>query len=226
MYTPIFILKGGERANMNKKLLGFTLAIIFIATLATPMVLAKPGAAKNYDKFEYFYLEVSGFNPQSWDRRWWTPPNVEFEDRKTMHTRGAGWFTFPGANLTVGEEEFRLDTAPYNITWTTTADSNVVRFNNGTAKSNIIKLHDVVTVYDANNVSIGTLVLELKSSIKLGVGTGTVMGYGTGALEGVKISAIDLGVIFYDPTTTPFPTVLYAREGTITGWPEDITNIT
>jgi hypothetical protein len=52
------------------------------------------------------------------------------------------------------------------------------------------------------------------------------MGYGTGALEGVHISAIDLSVIFIDLTTTLLPTVLYGREGTITGWPEDITNIT
>ena len=51
------------------------------------------------------------------------------------------------------------------------------------------------------------------------------MGYGTGALEGVKISAIDLGVMFMDLGETP-PIVLYGREGTITGWPEDITNIT
>jgi hypothetical protein len=207
----------------NKKSLGFTLAIIFLATLATPMVLAKPGAEKSNSKFEYFYLEVSGLNDGSYDRRWWTPPNVDEPDSKTIHARGGGWLTYPGANLTVGEEEFRMDTAPYNITWTTTFDNNAVRFNNGTTKSNILKLHDVVTVYDANNVSIGTLVLELKSSIKLGVGGGNIMGYGTGELKGVHISAIDLSVTYMDLGAQP-PIVLYGREGTITGWPDYITN--
>jgi hypothetical protein len=203
---------------MNKKVLGFALAFIFIAAMATPMALARPGGEKSNDKFDYFYLQVSGFGSGTNDKFWYTPPNADVNDNKTQHARGGGWVTFPESEvyLIVGEDEFRTDTDPVHISWTTTFNTNLIRFNNGTTKSTIIKLTDVVTVYDGEE-EIGTLVLELKSSIKLGVGSGTVQGYGTGAFEGVKISAVDLGVISITPGTPPI--VLYAREGTITGWP-------
>ena len=42
-----FIFSGGEKAKMNKKLLGFALAFIFVAMLAAPLVSAKPTSATN-----------------------------------------------------------------------------------------------------------------------------------------------------------------------------------
>jgi hypothetical protein len=39
-------------------------------------------------------------------------------------------------------------------------------------------------------------------------------------LKGVHISAVDLGFSGIPPS------VIFGREGTITGWPDDITNIT
>jgi hypothetical protein len=212
-------MEGGE--NMNKKAL-VILTMLAFSLMLTPIALAKPGAEKSNDKFVYFHLGVSGWPSYTYDRAWYTPPNVDPLENKTEHARGGGWFTWPGANLTVGTEIFRMDTTPYNITWTTTVDSNALRFNNGTAKSTIIKLVDVVTVYDGDNESIGTLVLILKSSIRVGVYSGNIVGYGTGAFEGVHISAIDLGVTFFMPGEPP--TIIYERVGTITGWPEDITN--
>lgn len=211
---------------MNKKAL-IVLAILAFSLLLTPIALAKPGAEKSNEKFEYFYLEVSGFGTGVFDRNWTTPPNADLIDNKTTHARGAQWFTWPGANLTVGGETFNMTTDPYNITWTTVYDADVVRYNNGTAKRQHVRLTDVVTMYDGNNDAIGTLVLELRSVLgpKVeGPVFGSVVGYGTGAFEGVHISAVDLGVIFLDLTTVPLPTVLYAREGTITGWPDSITN--
>jgi hypothetical protein len=216
-------MEGGEK--MNKKIL-VLVAMLAFSLLLTPLALAKPGAEKKNSKFESFYLEVSGFNIGE-EKFWYTPPNADPLDNKTTHSRGGIWLTWPGANLTVGGETFRMDTDPYNITWTTTYDSDVVRYNNGTVLRNNIRLTDVVTMYDANNESIGTLVLKLKSALGAkieGPVFGSVVGYGTGAFEDVHISAVDLGVIFLDLTTVPFPTVLYAREGTITGWPEQISN--
>jgi hypothetical protein len=216
------LLKGGDKVKMNKKLLGFALAFIFLAMLATPLVCAKPATEKNNDKFEYFDLIATGLPDENPDKSWTTPPNADESENKTEHSRGGGWITWPSPELTVGDETFDWESAPYSIDWTTTVDSNALRFNNGTAKHSILKLTDVVTVY-YEGVEIGTLVLELKSSIRAGAYSGNIMGYGTGALKGVHISAIDLGVVGFDPTTTPMPTVLFERVGTITGWPEQIT---
>ena len=213
------------KVKKNKKLLGFALAFIFLSMLATPLVSAKPATEKNNDKFEYFHLLVTGIPDGTSDRFWYTPPNADPSESKTEHTRGGGWITWPSPELTVGDETFDWDTTPYSIDWTTTADSNALYLNDGTGKHTIVKLTDVVTVY-YQGVEIGTLVLELKSAIRDGGASysGNVMGYGTGTFEGVHISAIDLGVTGYDPTTDPMPTVLYERVGTITGWPAEITN--
>lgn len=208
---------------MKKKALVFLTMLAFLLILV-PLALAKPGAEKSNPKFVYFHLGVSGFNTGTYDRSWDTPPNNP-DWNKTTHNRGGGWFTWPGVNLTIGTETFTMDTTHYSVTWTTTIDNNVVRFNNGTTRANLIKLTDVVTVYE-DNMEIGTLVLKLKSSIKLGEYSGNIVGYGTGAFKSVHISAIDLGLTFLDMTTVPFPTVIFEREGTIAGWPEDITNIT
>lgn len=209
---------------MKKKAIVILAMLAFLLVL-TPVALAKPGAEKKNVKFVPFHLAVSGFPSETdYERFWYTPPNADPLDNKTQHYRGRGWITWPGVNLTIGQETFSMDTSPYNITWTTTIDSNAVRFNNGTMKASMIKLVDVVTVYDANNASIGTLVLKLKSSIRVGAYSGTVMGYGTGALKGVHISGLDLGLTFMDPLYTPFPLLIFEREGTIAGWPEDITN--
>jgi len=209
---------------MNKKILGFALTFLFLAMLTTPLISAKPATEKNNAKFEYFDLLVTGLPDENPDRLWYTPPNVDPLENKTQHSRGGGWITWPSPELTVGDETFDWESAPYSIDWTTTTDGNVVRFSDGTAKHNIIKLTDVVTLYYEGN-EIGTLVLKLKSAIREGAYSGNIMGYGTGALKGVHISAIDLGVVGFDPTTTPMPTVLFERVGTITGWPAEITNM-
>lgn len=209
---------------MNKKSL-LIVTLLTFSLLLTPIALAKPGAEKSNEKFVYFHLGVSGFNTGDYERFWYTPPNADPLDNKTQHSRVGEWFTWPGVNLTIGTETFTMDTEPYNVTWTTTFSSNMVRFNNGTAHVQLINLIDVVTVYDSDNASIGTLVLKLKSSVKSGAYSGNIIGYGTGALKDVHISAIDLGLTYLDMTTVPFPTLIFERVGTITGWPEEITNI-
>ena len=202
---------------MNRKLLGFALALVFLAALAAPMVLAKPGAEKSNEKFEYFELYCSGSTSGTYDRAWYTPPNADPLDNKTQHSRGGGWATGDVVNMTVGDKTFTIVT-PYSVNWTTTIDANGVMNNDGTSKLTIITLTDVVTVYDGENV-IGTLVLNLKSAIDFstmppGYG-GSLQGYGTGELKGVHISGIDVGLV--GPG-------LFLRVGTITGWPDDITN--
>jgi len=206
---------------MNKKIFGVLATVLAVSLMLTPLTVATPGAPKSNEKFEFFELVCSGVADGNYDRAWYTPPNAEPLDNKTQHSRGGGWTTGDTVALTIGEETFTMDTSPYNVTWTTTFDVNLIRNNDGSNKLTIIKLTDVVTVYDANNASIGTLVLNLKSAIDFSTMppgySGTMQGYGTGDLTGVKISGIDIGLV--DPVNG-----IFMRNGTITGWPAEITN--
>jgi hypothetical protein len=205
---------------MNRKLLGFALVFVFLVALATPMVLAKPGDEKSNEKFDYFELVCSGATDGTFDRFWYTPPNADPLENKTSHMRDAGWATGDVVELTVGDKTFTMASAPYSVDWTTTFNTNLIRNNDGTQKLTIITLTDILRVYDGEE-EIGTLVLNLKSAIDFstvppGYG-GTMQGYGTGALEGVHVSGVDVGLI--DPVNG-----IFLRTGTITGWPEQITN--
>jgi len=183
--------------------------------------LAKPGAPKKNDKFEFFELVCSGAMSGDSERFWYTPPNADILENKTTHIRSMGWITGNTVELTVGEKSpFTMDSIPYSITWTTTFDADIIRYNDGTQKRSNIRLTDVVTVYKDDAV-IGTLVLNLKSAIDFSTMppgySGTMQGYGTEALAGVHISGIDIGLV--DPVNA-----IFMRNGTITGWPTDITN--
>jgi hypothetical protein len=120
----------------------------------------------------------------------------------------------------VGDKIFAMDTAPYSIDWTTTFDALIFFNEDGTNKITFINLVDVATVYD-DGVAIGTLVLKLRSTIDFATTpptySGTVWGYGTGALKGVHISRIDVGLV--DPVNG-----IFLRNGTITGWPKYVAN--
>ena len=208
---------GGEK--LNKKILIFV-ALMTFSLLLTPLVLAKPGAEKNNDKFEYFQLVVSGAGSGTFDMEVVSPP--EGAPPNSIHRRGGGWdpATVDFVELTVGDEVFTMTTDPYNVDYTTTYDIEIFLDETGTATKYNIRLTDVVTVFDEDE-EIGTIVLKIKATVDLSVlppvYQGTIMGYGTGDLKGVHISAVDLGLTAQEPNR-------YTRIGTITGWPEGITN--
>ncbi len=203
---------------MNKKLLGFALAFVFLLALATPLVLAKPGAEKSNEKFEYFELVCSGEGSGTWEKEVVAPPGGT--PPNSVHEKGEGWVTGDIVELTVGTKTFDTDSDPYSVDYTTTFDIIIFLDDAGVATKYNLRLTDVVTLYD-ESVEIGTLVLKITSVVEFIDGapsgySGTVNGYGTGALEGVHISAVDLGFV---PAESG-----YVRVGTITGWPEQITN--
>jgi hypothetical protein len=201
---------------MNKKICGIAVAVMAISLMLTPLAIARPGAEKNNEKFEYFELLCSGSTAGTSDRSWYTPPNADPLDNKTQHVRGGDV-----VELTVGEETFDTESSPYYVDWTTTFNTNVIRNNDGTNKITVIQLTDVLSLYYEGEGLVGTLVLNLKSAIDFSTAPpgygGTMQGYGTGVLEGVKVSGEDIGLI--DPVNG-----LFLRNGTITGWPAEITN--
>ena len=215
---------------MNRKVLVVFVALMAVAMLATPIAVAKPGAEKNNEKFEFFKLLCSGEGTDTYEKGWASPP--EGAPPNTFHGRGGGWdaSTVRIVELTVGGETFTKITAPYHVDYTTTFDIEVHVDKAGITKSYNIRLTDVVTVYRGTGV-IGTLILNIAAVVEFTDGepsgyAGTVQGYGTEELQGVHISAEDLGVVGVDvvPGNPPVVTVLYARVGTITGWPAEITN--
>ena len=205
---------------MNKKWLGLALAFVFLAALSAPMVLAKPGAEKKNEKFEYFELVVSGEGLGTFEKEVFSPP--EGAPPNSIHRRGGVWdvTTVDLVELTVGAETFDMTDFPYSVDYTNTYDVDIFLDDVGDATKFNIRLIDTVTVYD-EGAPIGTLVLKITAVVDLTVMPpsyqGTITGYGTGDLKGVHISAVDYGLT--DPIL-----LRYTREGTITGWPEDITN--
>jgi hypothetical protein len=116
-----------------------------------------------------------------------------------------GWETGETVELTIGTVTYTKTTSPVRVDYSTTYNYNSV-FKDGVPTVKLT-LHDIVTVY-LNDEPIGTIELRIKAVGGPAVGySGVVNGFGTGAFEGVHISAIDLG--------PPLPT----RVGTITGWP-------
>ena len=205
--------------EIKRKIVIITTIFLIAAMLLIPFAVAKPGAEKNNEKFEYFELVCSGATSETYDKIWITPP--EADTAKTTHLRGGGWITGEVVELTVGDKTFTMVTDPYSVSWTTTFDGNLVYNNDGTNKLSILHLTDVLTVYN-DGEEIGTLVLNLKSAIDFSTTppgySGVMQGYGTGALKDVHVSGIDNGLI--DPVNG-----IFMRTGTITGWPEEVTNI-
>ncbi len=181
--------------------------------MLTPLAIAKPGAEKSNDKFDYFQLVVSGAGDGIFEKEviapaGGAPPN-------SIHRMGQGWVTGEVVELTVGTDTYDKTTNPYSIDYTTTFDIIIFLNDEGVAEKYTVKLIDVVTVYD-EGLEIGTLVLKIESVVGFTDGTassysGTVCGYGTGDLSGVHISAVDLGFV---PAESGF-----VRVGTIIGWP-------
>jgi hypothetical protein len=203
---------------MNKKVL-IVIAILAFSLLLTPLALAKPAIEKNNDKFEYFKLEFNGVTGSA-EREWNSPPTGL---PKVHHSRGVLTSSDDIVELTVGSETFDMTTSPYSVDYTETFDGQIFFDNEGNYVGWHMRVTDVITVYE-DGTSIGTIVLKIPAVVVMdgmeaSIESGSITGYGTGDLKGVHISAVDLG-FSGDP---PFD-VIFGREGTITGWPAEITN--
>jgi hypothetical protein len=208
--------------ELNRKIMLIFASLFIISMMLAPLAIAKPGAQKNNDKFDFFQLICSGHDMgEGSGQVWLSPPNSEHLN--VWHLRDAPWdeSSVYIVELTAGDETFTMTTLPYSVDYTTTFDLEAFYDNTGVVKNYNIRLTDVVTVYDEGE-EVGTLVLKIVAVVEYTDGNpsgyhGTVMGYGTEALKTVHISAVDLG---FDPIN-----LYYVRVGTITGWPEQITNI-
>ena len=202
---------------MKKKVLIVT-AILAFSLLLTPLALAKPNTEKNNDKFEYFKLEFNGIQGPA-EREWNSPPTGL---PKVHHSRGVLTSSDDILELTVGLETFDMTTEPYSVDYTETFDGEQFFDNDGNIKGWHMRITDVITVYE-DGTPIGTIVLKIPAIVVMdGMEAshkgGTITGYGTDQLKGVHISAVDLGFSGMPPS------IIFGREGTITGWPAEITN--
>ena len=167
---------------------------------------------------KYFNLLCSGHADES------TGTVEEFFEDDVLVKRiisDRAWITGPVVELTVGDEVFTPTTAPFSVDWTTTFNAEIIFNEAGTDPiMYYINLVDVVTVYE-DDVEIATLVLDLDSTVDLATVpptySGTVLGYGTGALKGVHVTGTDIGLINPDEE-------LFLRIGRIRNWPKEITN--
>jgi len=202
---------------MNKRAL-IVMAILAFSLLLTPLALAKPATEKNNEKFEYFKLEFNGvmYPPE---REWNSPPTGL---TKVSHSRGTTSSSDDIVELTIGSETFTMTTWPYSVDYTETFDGERFFDNEGNVVGWHMRITDVITVYE-DETPIGTIVLKIPAVVvmdgmeALNKG-GSITGYGTEELKGVHISGVDLGFSIIPPD------IIFGREGTITGWPDGISN--
>lgn len=199
---------------MNKKIFSIVVAVLAVSMMLTPLAVAKPGALKKNDKFLPFQLIISGETLDDPETTRFTPPGTFPPDSKTIHVRDDGWIPGDTLTLTVGGVTYPDADPLVTLVYSATYDAEVV-FKEGFA-SVTVRVKDTVTISYEGEV-LGTL--ELKVTARGGSTgyTGTIVGYGTGAFEGVKISAIDS--VYPDPAELPDIVLIYARIGTIQGWP-------
>ena len=203
---------------MKKKAL-IIIAIFAFSLLLTPIAFAKPATEKNNDRFEYFKLEFNGVMGPA-EREWNSGPPTGLV--KVHHSRGVLTSSDAILELTVGSETFDMTTEPYSVDYTETYDGEIFLDNEGNYIGWHMRVTDVITVYE-DGTPIGTIVLKIPAigvvdGMEFLFKGGSITGYGTGELKGVHISAVDLGFSGMPPST------IFGREGTITGWPDDITN--
>ena len=203
---------------MKKKVLIVT-AILAFSLLLTPLALAKPTIEKNNDRFKYFKLEFDGMQDSA-GQEWNSGPPTGL--LKVHHSRGVQTSSVSMVELTVGLEIFDMTTDPYSVDYAETYDGEMFFDNDGNIKGWHMRITDVITVYE-DGTPIGTIVLRIPAIVVMdGMEAshkgGIITGYGTGQLKGVHISAVDLGFSGIPPS------VIFGREGTITGWPAEITN--
>ena len=201
-----------------KKKVSIIIAILAFSLLLTPLALAKPNTEKNNDKFEYFKLEFNGIQGPA-EREWNSPPTGL---PKVHHSRGVLTSSDDILELTVGLETFDMTTEPYSVDYAETFDGQIFFDNDGNYVGWHMRVTDVITVYE-DGASIGTIVLKIPVIVVMDgmealSKSGSITGYGTGELKGVHISGVDLGFSGIPPS------VIYGREGTITGWPAEIIN--
>lgn len=202
---------------MDKRAL-IVIVILAFSLLLTPMVLAQPATEKNNDKFEYFKFEYNGLQGTA-EQEWTSPPTGM---PKVAHSRGTPINSDGIVELTVGTETFDMTTEPYSVDYTETFDGERFFDNDGAIKGWHMRIITTITVYDEGE-PIGTIVIKTQAIVVMGdsgpsIESAPINGFGTGELKGVHITGIDLGF-----TVIP-PDVIFGREGTITGWPDDITN--
>jgi hypothetical protein len=204
--------------EVKKKILGFALAFVFLAMLAAPLVSAKPATERNNDRFEYFKVEFDGMQDPG-GQEWNSPPTGL---PKVHHSRGMPYSSVSMVELTVGSETFDMTTDPYSVDYTETFDGEIFFDNEGNYIGWHMRVTDVITIYE-DETPIGTIVLKIPAIVVIdgmeaSIKSGSITGYGTGQLKGVHISAVDLGFSGIPPS------YIFGREGTITGWPDYITN--
>jgi hypothetical protein len=170
---------------MNKKVLGIALASIFLAMLVAP-VMAGKGQTKQYYEF---YLEGSGA-PDEDTKMWTTEDGV-------LQARGYPFYA-DYIEVTIGGTTYEPDPESYSCRMDFTLDLNTMTLD--------------ARVHESFDVAGGTIEQWTAETVyeygTNNIGGGNFVGFGSGALEGVKIQG-----------TTGMAGDGLDRVGTVMGWP-------
>jgi hypothetical protein len=192
---------------MNKKLLGFALAIVFLAMLVAP-VLAMKGQTKQDFKLVFQGLPGTGGLKEA-------DGNVIHRDDPFMMYENCELYLQIGTDGAT--EDLAKEYLEYEGTMNWVQHSKPESFFTVNVVETVFIYNSAVT-HDENTLR-GTLEITAIGDNRGGHG-GNFAGHGTGEFEGVKISGNSepLTVVFTNPND-PYYYVQLTRLGTVMGWP-------
>jgi len=184
---------------MNKKVLGITLTVLFVAMLATP-IIGTVMAGKGQEK-EDFLLHMVGQMAGPPEKAWLT-------NGSTLHVQGLPWVVVGDFYIEIGEGG-AVETIPKEeLSYVGLMDL----MQNQKQGFATLTVRETITIYtdDTQTTERGTIEILTQGENRGGKGL-MVNGHGTGEFEGVKITGLT--------STTPGPPLTIDRAGIVMGWP-------
>jgi hypothetical protein len=193
---------------MNKKVLGFVLASIFLAMLVAPAI-----AGKGQEKLSFKLVMIGHY----------MPPAKVVETENTVHYFDLGF---------ICQNPLTADPAlTVEIDGVTLPDSRLgggtglIHLNARVDAGYTIQVNDMITILADDGHVMGDIVTVAMGNLNNGNGVGGGMnfeGHGTDELEGVKVKGVTTGVVPIGTWTAPsgveLEIIRVERVGTIMGW--------
>jgi hypothetical protein len=194
-------------SEINRKVLGLSIALLFAATLVAPLI-ATVVAGKGQEKLD-FLLHMEGATVP--------PPEKVWLADSIQHVHNLAWEVREDFYIEIGEAG-AIETIPKEeLSYSGLLVITMVNTKQGWF---LTQVKETITIYtDASQtVERGTLEILTLGTNPAGNGA-MVNGFGTGEFEGVKIKGTTTASMMTNPNPPPDELLVLDRVGTVMGWP-------
>jgi hypothetical protein len=194
--------------EVNKKVLGLALVLLFVAMLSTP-IIGTVMAGKGQEKLD-FLLHMEGTTVPPPEKGWVTKGGIQ-------HAHNLAWEVREDFYIEIGEAG-AVETIPKEeLSYSGILIVTMVNTKQGWF---LTQVRETITIYtdDTKTVERGTIEILTLGTNPAGNGA-VVNGFGTGEFEGVKIKGTTTASMMTNPSPPPDQLLVLDRVGTVMGWP-------